>query len=96
MTKVISSDLVSANSSTMITTLTELESSSTTLMNTINLCVDYLVILVLTKYLYERDPRYAGKTKYSLKRMMKLTEISFESYRDPSDGSLIRLEFNYA
>ena len=31
-----------------------------------------------------------------LKRMMKLTEISFESYRDPSDGSLIRLDFNYA
>ena len=30
-----------------------------------------------------------------LKRMMKLTEISFESYRDPSDGSLIRLDFSY-
>ena len=35
MTKVISSDLVSANSSSMITTLTELESSSTTLMSNI-------------------------------------------------------------
>ena len=31
-----------------------------------------------------------------LKRMMKLTEISFESYRYPSDGSLIRLDFSYA
>lgn len=31
-----------------------------------------------------------------LKRMMKLTEISFESYSKQSDGSLIRLDFNYA
>lgn len=31
-----------------------------------------------------------------LKRMMKLTEISFESNYDQSDTSLIRLEFNYA
>lgn len=30
-----------------------------------------------------------------LKRMMKLTEISFESNYDQSDTSLIRLEFNY-
>lgn len=31
-----------------------------------------------------------------LKRMMKLTEISFESNYDQSDTSLIRLDFNYA
>ena len=31
-----------------------------------------------------------------LKRMMKLTEISFESNYEQSDSSLIRLDFNYA
>ena len=31
-----------------------------------------------------------------LKRMMKLTEISFESYSNQNDVSLIRLDFNYA
>lgn len=31
-----------------------------------------------------------------LKRMMKLTEISFESYSDQSEYSLIRLDFNFA
>lgn len=30
-----------------------------------------------------------------LKRMMKLTEISFESYHKQSEYSLIRLDFNY-
>lgn len=31
-----------------------------------------------------------------LKRMMKLTEISFESNYEQSDSSLIKLDFNYA
>lgn len=31
-----------------------------------------------------------------LKRMMKLTKISFESYYERSDSSLVRLDFNYA
>ena len=31
-----------------------------------------------------------------LKRMMKLTEVSFESNYEQSDSSLIRLDFNYA